>query len=228
MSPKHLAASAAILLAAFASAAHAQNFTLQRNAQIFQRQDNVLQRTEPRFMAWPVSIYANDETGADWTGSDEVYAIFRDPATNSAVYTPQWGDVDTGETRHFAQANACLTPIGQTYDGGNGRPIAWRCREGGIAGPFSFTVELWESDSSWTPHACIGSLPGEVGAHNCADDLIARYTIAYSNAELLAAMPQVGAMHTESLRRGGYTFTWRVQRLPDVAVRNNRPAVNRR
>ncbi|MGE0046352.1 MAG: hypothetical protein AB7J28_06115 [Hyphomonadaceae bacterium] len=228
MSPKFLAAAAALALTALAPAAHAQSFTFQRNAQIFQNQTNVLQRAEPRFMAYPVSIHANDETGADWAGSDEVYAIFRDPATNSAVHTPQWGDVDTDETRYFAQANACLTPIGETYTGGNGRPIAWRCREGGVAGPFSFIVELWESDSSWTPNACLASLPGEVGAHNCADDLIARYTIAYSQAELLAAMPQAGAIHTESLRRGGYTFTWRVQRLPDVVVRNNRPAANRR
>jgi len=226
--PRFTLAAAILALTVLAPAAYGQTYDRAPNVHL-QRPDSVLRAAEPRYMAWPVSIYANDETGADWAGSDEVYAIFRDPATGSAVFTPEWGDVDTGETRYFAQANACLTPIGETYTGGDGRPIAWRCREGGIAGPFSFTVELWEADSSWTPHACLGPAPGQAntGPHRCADDLIARYDVAYSAAELAAALPHVGAIHTESLRRGGYTFTWRVQRLPDVIVNRPRPVIRR-
>lgn len=41
-----------------------------------------------RYVVIPVSIYANNETGPDWPGSDEVFAVFQDPVSHSIVRTP--------------------------------------------------------------------------------------------------------------------------------------------
>ncbi|UPT64032.1 MAG: hypothetical protein M0D54_05660 [Hyphomonadaceae bacterium JAD_PAG50586_4] len=143
-------------------------------AQVQQARPRVVER---RYMVMPVSIYANDETGADWAGSDEVYAIFRDPSTNAAVRTQTFGNVDTDHTRYFSQAQACLAPLGATQSDNEGKVIAWQCRAGGMRAPFAFRVELYESDGSggvrslvdWA--ACLGAAPGEV-QRACLDDLI--------------------------------------------------------
>lgn len=50
---------------------------------------------------------------------------------------------------------------------------------------------------------------------HCQDDLIGSRTISYSREELIAAMPNIGDQVTESARLGGYTITWRVQRISD-------------
>ena len=56
----------------------------------------------PQFVAEAVLFKAIDETGYDWAGSDEVYAVFSDlnPTLDDLV-TAEYGDVDAGETRNF-------------------------------------------------------------------------------------------------------------------------------
>ena len=67
--------------------------------------------------------------------------------------------------------------------------------------------------SFWTPSACLpDSLPSGV---QCQDDLVGSRTVSYSAEELLAAMPRIGDEVTESVRLGGYTITWLVQRIAD-------------
>ena len=43
---------------------------------------------------------------------------------------------------------------------------------------------------------------------------VSRQTAAAAE-ELIAAMPRIGDTVTESVRLGGYTFTWLVQRIAD-------------
>lgn len=52
----------------------------------------------------------NDETGADFFGSDEPYWIFGSLGAGTAVTTRSqvFGDVDTGETRNFADNEGCI------------------------------------------------------------------------------------------------------------------------
>lgn len=167
----------------------------------------------PRYIVTAERLYANDETGRDWPGSDEIYLVFANRALNKAGYSTIFGDFDTGETRNFPAGRWCLAPLFEPVFGNGGSLYGWQCQTQGIGGPFSFDVALYESDSAWTPSACLpDDLPSGV---ECQDDLIGGRTISYSSEELLAAMPNVGDQVSESVRLGGYTFTWRVQRIAD-------------
>lgn len=166
---------------------------------------------QPRFIVTAERLYANDETGRDWPGSDEIYLVFGNG--NSTGHTTIFGDFDTGETRNIPQGRWCLAPLFEPIYHQNGSLYGWQCQTEGIGGPFSFNVSVYESDSSWTPHACLpDSLPSGV---ECQDDRVGGRTISYSREELLAAMPNVGDSVAESARMGGYTLTWRVTRIAD-------------
>ena len=168
---------------------------------------------QPRFVVTGVRLHADDETGADWLGSDEIYLVFGDPAQRKYGHTSIFGDFDTGETRNFPRDQWCLAPISEPIYRQNGNLIGWQCQTQGIGGPFSFALQLYESDSSWTPSACLpDSLPSGV---QCQDDLVGSRTVSYSREELIAAMPRIGDAVTRSARLGGYTFTWRVKRIAD-------------
>ena len=167
---------------------------------------------QPRFIVTAVRLHANDETGPDFPGSDEIYLVFGDGAQRKYGHSSIFGDFDTGETKNFAAAHWCLAPISEAIYHQNGDLIGWQCQTGGIGGPFSFELRLYESDSAWTPHACLGTFTGPV---QCQDDLVGSRTVSYSPEELLAAMPGIGDEVVESVRLGGYTLTWRVLRLAD-------------
>ncbi len=216
---------AALAVALLATPASAQGFRpgdvarVPPGAEMQQARPRVVER---RYMVVPISIYANDETGADWAGSDEVYAIFRDPSTNSAVRTQTFGNVDTDHTRYFSQAQACLAPLGATQTDNEGKVIAWQCRTGGMGAPFAFRVELYESDGSggvrslvdWG--ACLGAAPGEV-QRACLDDLIGAADVTLRPMHL-GRLRRPGDERAFSIRLGGYTFTYKVARLEDHVV----------
>ena len=95
---------------------------------------------------------AIDESGADWTGSDEVFGLF-DSNVGSPIKTRTFGDVDSGEFRRVPSLERCLAP--QRLVSGGRRygwlwvPHAnWNCRpsEGGVAGPIHLDMELLEDD----------------------------------------------------------------------------------
>ncbi|QGZ93546.1 hypothetical protein [Terricaulis silvestris] len=170
----------------------------------------------PRYIVTAERLYANDETGRDWPGSDEVYMVFGNRALNKFGHSTIFGDFDTGETRNIPEGRWCLAPLFEPVHHRNGSLYGWQCETQGIGGPFNFDVQLYESDSAWTPSACLpDDLPSGV---ECQDDLIGGRTISYSSEELLAAMPNVGDHVSESVRLGGYTFTWRVQRIADAGT----------
>lgn len=182
-------------------------------------------RTEARFQVIPIKLHANNETGPDRPGSDEIYVIFRDAQTNSGVRTPIFRGFDTGEDQNFAQAQACVTPIGRTLAGPDGAPQAWECREGGVRGPLSFSVEIYEDDGDTPPgrpsYYSIGECPQPQGPPphpTCEDDLVGRATITFSLERLLAELPRPGAERTYNRALGGYAFEYRVVRLDDVII----------
>ena len=84
----------------------------------------------PRYKVEAVSFKADDESGWDWTGSDEpIWAFHGVSGTGAAVDSAQeFGDVDTGETRNFGPR--CLVPD---------------CTNG-VVGPITVNVALVESD----------------------------------------------------------------------------------
>ena len=159
----------------------------------------------PRFAVTAVQFKANDETGIDWLGSDEVYAVFSDLNPNHYErVTSIYGDVDSGETWQFRDADRCIEP----------QP---NCT-GGV-GAVHFKMALWESDGGFQH----GDLPGttiilDTGAATF-DDLIGNADVSISRNTLLNWMPNVGDTHDMTIAPvggdGGYTFTFRMTRLAD-------------
>ena len=147
----------------------------------------------PRFLVRATTLYANAETN-DWSPSDEIYAVFtlQPPdevadAPDLSVRTSTFGDFDTGETKDFRPTQNCLTSVQATPDG-------WDCNPRGDIGPLQFTVRLYEEDT-WS------------------DDFIGERTVQWSQEELAGANLEVGGASEESIRIGGYTLTWRVERV---------------
>ena len=176
----------------------------------------------PQFTASAVKIKAIDESGYDWPGSDEVYAIFSDqiPGHDDRL-TATFGDFDTGETKIFRAADSCMTP----------QPA---CDHG--LESLHFKLSVWESDGG----SAYGELPGghtrlQRGKASW-DDLIGRADVVQSRADLLADLPLVGDYTEYKVHLGGpcgpveglcaagwpaptgpeYELTYRVTRLPNV------------
>jgi len=161
----------------------------------------------PQFRVTAVSFKALDETGWDWTGSDEVLAVFSDlDPTHTDRLTSIYGDVDAGETHAFNAADTCIAP----------QP---KCDRG--VASVHFKMALWENDDT-------GFLHGELtGGHNrlehgayWGDDLIGRAEVAKSSQDLVADLPSVGSHRDYTIRpaggAGAYEFTYRITRLPNA------------
>ena len=155
----------------------------------------------PRFIVRATTLRADNETGPDWLGSDEIYAVFtlRSPdqvadAPDFYARTSVFEDFDTGERRSFRTLQNCLTSAVATENGSHGMASAWDCHPLGDSGPLRFSVTLYEEDAR-------------------EDDLIGEQTVQWSREELASAMLEVGGGSEESIRIGGYTLTWRVERV---------------
>jgi len=162
----------------------------------------------PQFVTTAVRFKALDETGWDWTGSDEVYAVFSDlDPTHDDLTTSTFGDVDSGESRDFSPAEQCIAP----------HP---RCDRG--LPSVHFKLALWESDRLFPfPHG------EQTGGHSrlengvdTSDDLIGKAEVTRSTEELLSELPTVGSFKDYTLTPAGgsgrYELTYRVTRLPNT------------
>lgn len=188
-------------------------------------------RSEPRFQVIPYALHAYDETGPDWPGSDEIYVIFSDAQTNSRVRTPIFSDFDTHETKRFAQAQACVTPIGRSLAGADGSAQAWECREGGVRAPLSFSFEIYEDDGDLTPEETspygeCAPPRGPPPQPTCEDDLVGRADITFTLEQLLAALPRPGAERAYTRAVDNYEFSYRIVRLNDVVIPGTFERVN--
>jgi hypothetical protein len=165
----------------------------------------------PQFIVEAIKIKANDESGyTDW-GSDEVYAILVDFDPIKERATATHGDVDTGDTITLSASERCISR----------QPDCTRGRSA-----VHFAVALWEADPSVPALGgfCAGTFEGLLEWYNdgkCStDDLIGRVEVAIPQADLLAAMPNVGDTYEETVKESGgdgsYSITYRITRLADV------------
>ena len=194
----------------------------------------VVTTCQARYRVSAVSFKAVDESGIDWTGSDEPYWIFN-TVSNGAASTkssPVFGDVDTGEVRYFNSTDGCL----------------WGC-SGSIGAPADFglglSIQLWEKDLGHVsqtlydtakafktagPILTAAGAPAWVGVASSTmgaamnfilgwadDDLLGSNTYAYSAANLAANLPSPGTSFDDVRTYTGgdatYTLTMRVSRI---------------
>jgi hypothetical protein len=175
----------------------------------------------PQFGATAVSFKALHETHANWMGSDEVFAGFYDFTSRRVTGTSTFGDVDAGETRNIAPEQSCIS-------------LQPRCDSG--ASSLGFGITLMEEDDwgFFSPGFCHGALdpseppPPEAfeqsfddfhGWDCSSNDFIGKAKVKLTQAELVAALPTVGASFDRTVRLTGgdgtYEFTYRVTRLPN-------------
>lgn len=170
----------------------------------------------------------NDETGADFWGSDEVYWILATLAEGSTVTTKSriFGDVDTGDRRTFNSADGNIWgPNGGAQrfpEGQIGTMIqAWEHDHGdpekirkGVAAAFAAAAGVLAASgvAAW-----IGAVVAGVGAvvHELLafldDDLIGEQTFVFHTTTLAKQVPNVGSTQTMTRRftdgDGDYTLT---------------------
>jgi hypothetical protein len=203
--------------------------------------------TRPRYIAEAIRMRADDETGVDILGSDEVIGVFE--SQGHGMVTGIYGDMDTGDTAQFRTSQRCLwgaiDPDGQFNH-------TWACDPVGSAGPIAFTVTLYEYDgpvraflTNW--EFCLSG--GDLGAAGCQvspdSTVIGRYRISFSETDLVGAMSAPGDTYTNSfvidgcsdlVSQGGacagpswgtYTFTFQITRTADEVEQAPRPAPHR-
>ena len=173
----------------------------------------VVTMTFPQFVVHAVRFRAVDETGWDWTGSDEVHWVFADWDPFDERRTTVYGDVDTGDSRTFRAADRCIAP----------QPDCSR----GVS-RVRFAVAAWEKDPDVGFSGLFGlQKPRRENSHDMyetgisnGDDLIGRVEVGFSQQQLLGTLPNVGdAVEREVQPTGGsgsYRFTYRITRLPDI------------
>jgi hypothetical protein len=180
------------------------------------------------------SFTAIDESGIDWTGSDEPYWIFSTVGTGGTASTRAsqvFGSIDSGDTQSFGVADGCL----------------WGCGGSGAPAPFGIglSVQLWEQDlghvdqtlydtasffQSAGPILTATGAPAWVGTATTAmgkamdyilgwadDDLLGTNTYAFDAAGLAAALPNRGMSFTDTRHYNSsdadYTLTMVVSRI---------------
>ncbi len=197
----HALFAAASALALSVGGAQAQTQQFQINPGITLQQATPPPSTA-RYIVRATTLYANDETGPDWPGSDEVYVQFElrtpDRVGGDAFYarTTTFRSFDTGDTKRFREGENCLTSAvpAPRAPRVNGHVRFWDCHPNGDRHNLTFVVRLFEEDSG-------------------DDDLIGERTVRWMPAELDGLNLAVGQKSPESIRLGGYTLTWEVQRV---------------
>ncbi len=97
---------------------------------------------ERRYTVTFKSFKAEDETGCDACGSDEVQFIIR--TADYALFSSLYGDVDSDDFP--ARFDRCAQPA---VDGDSNYDHEWECDQAGKAPPFSFTVAAYEDDGDY-------------------------------------------------------------------------------
>ena len=160
---------------------------------------------EPRYTVEVLGFTALDESGADWSGSDEVFGLFSSTRGYS-VRTKKQGDVDSGNSRAFASQERCLTRQ-RVLSGSPDRgwliapDTRWDCDPRGAPAPIGLRLELFEDDgcNPFFP-SCFNTYSPPV--RDPADDLIGRVERTFDASEL-SRLRRVGDAFTTSFVLGG-------------------------
>jgi len=155
-----------------------------------------------RFVVEAVSITAIDESGFDWAGSDQVYAIWS--SAGVGVQTSTFTGVDTGDIREFDGTEKCIYPI-QAPAGDSmlfGDDDEWGCAASGGAAPLEFSVALFEEDGP--PHICSEFLIyAGVPLKNCSDDMIGWFNFSLTEQQLVQTFASEGTSRAITRTLGG-------------------------
>ena len=188
----------------------------------------------PRYRVTATQFKAIDESGIDgpWV-SDEPYFIFSSVATNGTAYStqsPEFGDVDTGETRSLWQCFFGCSGVGAVAPHGMGLSIeGWEADGGGVPQTFYDIANAFDDIGAlapafgapaWTEKA--GTVMTKV-ANYCldwyADDLLGKVEFAYSPEYLALRLPATNTSFSDTRILGGsstdatYSVTLQVTRV---------------
>jgi hypothetical protein len=186
----------------------------------------------PKYKVKAISFHANDETGLDILGHDEVYGVFSGVGMEGTQVTTAshiFQGIDTGDTGTFGPTEGCMYIS---------------CSGGAAPLGMGFSVQLWESDQADVPETLretaklfreIGGIIQENGdvlwlGTACIkvadgldwiislfhDDLIGSQTYAYSPTYLAYRLPAVGSSFNDTRtfsNHGNYTVLTQVTRV---------------
>ncbi|MPY95029.1 MAG: hypothetical protein GEV08_18810 [Acidimicrobiia bacterium] len=161
-----------------------------------------------RFSFQVLWFVANDETGSDWAGSDEVYTKTWDHSRGSYgsghTRSSTYQGVDRGESRTIKATEQCISATVALNDkNGNGNlngsvGDTWACRTGDLGhGRLDATVKLYEQETF-------------------GDELIGTKNFVIEKAALESMLPQVGDYTTiqETFdRSGNYLVSFKITRV---------------
>jgi hypothetical protein len=169
----------------------------------------------PRYKVTASHFKAIDESGADWSGSDEAFWLFNSVGTSGTAATRAtqvYGSMDTDDTQYFSLVDQCV----------------WGCGQAGAPAPFGIglSVQLWEQDlgnvdeiwhdtavffkeagplledapiADWVGKASTAVGKGLDFILNWAeDDLLGTNTYAFSTEGLASALPNRGTSFTDT------------------------------
>lgn len=171
---------------------------------------------DPQYVVRAMRFHCGDESGIDWTGSDEPVWIFTaNDETSAEIETRasrKYSDIDTGDTVEFDMDND---------------NIVWpqSANAQGAPGPIGLSIQLWETDqgnadrikertkqvlnvAAWVPvvgqwcSKVPSQVPDLIGVF-AGDDIMGSQTIVYSTRRLRRRYPNVGDRAVEKLHFSG-------------------------
>jgi hypothetical protein len=162
---------------------------------------------QPRYTVEAHGFTAVDESGPDWSGSDEVFGLFKESRGALSV-TSVYGDVDSGEFRRLRDHERCVVPQRVLSTNGTSSIVGpllwapsdtWECDPRGVSGPINIEVTLYEDDDDHDP----GTEWDPYFIRDEDDDLIGRAERSYTAGWLASRIPDVGDYTTDRITLGG-------------------------
>lgn len=179
----------------------------------------------PAYKLDAIKFRCIDESGVDWTGSDEPYFVFttsleQTPGQSKTVRSREFGDIDSGDTRNFSPpvvfannvpGGVATSVVVMEADAGNADKVVSRINQALTA--VEWAAKIWGRE-----------IPGDLDKkvvdylrrwYN--DDVLAQRTLKWADWELAQGAPRVGSSVTEEVGFKGsgsnYTVTFRVTRV---------------
>jgi hypothetical protein len=162
---------------------------------------------QPRYTVEAHGFTAVDESGPDWSGSDEVFGLYKESRGALSV-TGVYGDVDSGEFRRFGSHERCVVPQRLLSTNGTSSIVGpllwapsdtWECDPRGVSGPINLEVTLYEDDDDHDP----GTEWDPYFIRDEDDDLIGTAERSYTAGWLASRIPDVGDYTTDRITLGG-------------------------
>ena len=174
-------------------------------------------RARRRYTVTAHRFRCGDESGADWSGSDEVKWVFTtklEGRASTTVESKEFGDVDSGDTRSIGLdlAGDHAAPIGlsiQLFEIDQGRD--WKDK---VEKAFR-ALEKEPHVGTW-----VAEVPEVVRSHIARmleDDLIGSHTVLFRARDLERRLPTVGSTFIDRVYLGGKggDLPWAVAGGPD-------------